>query len=442
MPEESLEALRRVIRGGLCTRCGACAGLSGGRIAFRDREGAHLPDVLEPVPDEVAERARRACSGAEVPLGELSAFAFGEGAARHPYLGAFRRLAVGCAADPEVRRAGSSGGILTAVLLHLLERGEIAGAVVTAMDPEKPWLPRTAIATSAEEIRAAAQSKYVITAANEILPEMERFSGPLAYVGLPCQVHAIRKLERAGDPSVRRVRCVFGPFCGNTLHISSIESFLRSHGVRDLREITRLEFRAGEWPGSLRIALRSGRVLELPKFHANYLIPFHIVKRCLLCVDLANELADLSGGDAWAPVYEERGKGFSLIAARSQEAEALLARMEAAGLLELAPISPEDAARMHSHGYDLKKRGAPIRIAFRRIVRKPVPDYGTSFGRFPVSRWALEAAISFLFAAFGTRPARWLLRRARPRLLGALFVRFRTLWKRATRGVKTKDLAG
>lgn len=442
MPGEPLEAIRRVIAGGLCTRCGACVGLSGGRIAFRDREGAHLPEILEPVPEEVAERASSACSGAEVPIGDLSAFAFGEDAARHPYLGAFRRLAVGCATDPHVRLGGSSGGILTAVLLHLLERGEIAGAVVTAMDPERPWLPRTSIATSAAEIRAAAQSKYVITAANEILPEIERFPGPLAYVGLPCQVHAIRKLARAGDPSVRPVRFVFGPFCGNTLHASSVETFLRSHGARDLREVARLEFRAGEWPGSLRIALRSGRVLELPKFHANYLIPFHIVKRCLLCVDLANELADLSGGDAWAPVYEERGKGFSLVVARSREAEALLARMEAAGLVELAAISPEEAARMHSHGYDLKKRGAPIRIAFRRILRRPVPDYGTSFGRFPILRYALEVAISALFALFGTRPARWLLERTSPRLLGALFVRFRTLWKRATRGVKTKGLAG
>ncbi len=440
MCAESLEALQRVVAGGLCTRCGSCAGLAGGRIAFRDRTGAHLPEIPSDLPEELAERAWKACSGGEVPLRELSAFAFGEDAARHEYLGAFRRLAVGHATDPEVRRGGSSGGILTATLLFLLERGEISGAVVTAMDSESPWLPRTRIATSPEEIRAAAQSKYVVTSANEILSEIERFPGALAYVGLPCQVHSIRKLQRAGDPSVRGIRYVFGPFCGNTLHFSSIVTFLRSHGTRDYREITSLQFRAGEWPGSLRIELRSGRILELPKFHANYLIPFHIVKRCLLCADLSNELADLSGGDAWAPVYEERGKGFSLVAARSRAAEALLADMEAAGRIELAPLSLEDALRMHSHGYDLKKRGAPIRIAFRRLLGRPVPSYGCEFGRFPLARYALEIAISGLFALLGTRAARWCLARANPRLVGGLFVRFRALWKRATRGIKTKDL--
>ena len=60
------------------------------------------------------------------------------------------------------------------------------------------------------------------------------------------------------------------------------------------------------------------RSFELPKFHANYLIPFHILKNSLLCTDLTNEYTDISGGDAWAPVYEERGKGFSMVISRSE----------------------------------------------------------------------------------------------------------------------------
>ncbi len=63
----------------------------------------------------------------------------------------------------------------------------------------------------------------------------------------------------------------------------------------------------------MRVELKSGRIIELKKFHANYLIPFHILRNSLYCTDLTNEFTDISGGDAWAPVYEERGKGFSMV---------------------------------------------------------------------------------------------------------------------------------
>ncbi len=66
----------------------------------------------------------------------------------------------------------------------------------------------------------------------------------------------------------------------------------------------------------MRVEMQNGRVIELKKFHANYLIPFHIVRNSLYCTDFTNEFTDLSGGDAWAPVYEERGKGFSIVMAR------------------------------------------------------------------------------------------------------------------------------
>jgi coenzyme F420 hydrogenase subunit beta len=380
------------------------------------------------------------CSGRDVPLAQLNAFTFGVDAAGHEYLGFLRRLATGYAVDERVRRGGASGGILTAVLLWLLERGAIQGAVVTGMDEDRPWLPRSFIATTPDEVRRAAQSKYVITSVNEILPEIARFQGALAYVGLPCQVHSLRKLQRGGDPAVRNIKYVLGPYCGNTLHFSSIRTLLRSYGVRDHREVTSLSFREGEWPGNLHLVLSSGRTIELPKFHANYLIPFHIMKRCLLCTDLANELTDLSAGDAWAPVYEERGKGFSVVVARSDAGGTILRDMEDAGRLCLSSLGASEAVRMHSHGFDLKKRGAFIRIALRRRLGRDVPVYGYEPRRFPPSRYVLEVVIVTLFALLGTRPARWCLERISPRLMGRIFARFRTLWKKSTRSIKTREL--
>ena len=425
---------------GLCTRCGTCVGLGAGRVAFDDRAGRHLPRIVDRLSETQAERIWSGCSAQDVSLPELTQSVFGDHASRDPYLGHTRLLAIGHGTDETIRTRGSSGGILTSVLLWLLETNEIQGTIVTGMDASEPWRPRTFIATTAREIVEAAQSKYIITSVNEILPEMERFDGALAYVGLPCQVHSIRKLQQAGDPSVKRLKYVLGPYCGNTLYFSSIRSLLASHGMRDYREIESLRFRDGEWPGNLRVRLRSGAVIDMPKFHANYLIPFHIMKRCLVCTDLSNELTDLSGGDAWSPVYEDRGKGFSIVVGRSELGVRCLQQMEAAGRIRLLPIEAEEAIRMHTHGYDLKKRGAFIRLGIWRLLGREVPDYGYRLGGFPASRYALELVISALFGLLGSAPARWLLERISPRLLGKIFVRLRTVWKRTTCGIKVHEL--
>lgn len=442
MSATSPDKLQSVFRNGLCTRCGTCVGLSGGAIRFADRDGKCLPEFVETVDAALADRLWQGCSGQEVSFPDLNRFVFGEDAAPHAYLGHTRRVGVAYADDPEVRRESASGGVLTSVLLWLLEQGEVDGAVVTRMSETEPWRPETFIARTGEEIRSAAQSKYVITSVNEILPEVESFGGDLAYVGLPCQVHSIRKLQQAGDPSVRAIKYVLGPFCGNTLHLVSVRTLLRAHGHRDHTRITRLSFREGEWPGNMRIDLKGGESICLPKFHANYLIPFSIMKRCLLCTDLTNEFTDISGGDAWAPVYEERGKGFSMAIARTAEGERILDAMKEAGRLSIEPLAIPAAVGMHSHGYDLKKRGAFIRIRFRRLFGRAVPAYGVRPGRLSPLRWMMEVVIDMLFALFGTRMARSLVATINPAWMGRLFEHARTHWKGLTRNVKRDGLHG
>jgi coenzyme F420 hydrogenase subunit beta len=316
----------------------------------------------------------------------------------------------------------------------------IDGAVVLGMSEKEPWLAKPYIATTKEEILKAAQSKYIIGPVNEILPEIGRFAGILAYVGLPGQVQSVRLLQQMHHPAVKNIRYILGPFYGNTLHFSSVKSFLRSFKIRDHTQIRKLYFRYGEWPGKMRVELNDGRVFELPKFHANYLIPFHIMKNSLLCTDLSNEFTDISGGDAWAKVYEERGKGFSMVISRSEAGEGLLQQMIREGRLELDPVSEEEAVEMHSHGYDLKKRGTFIRMQYRRILGMPIPDYGYQIKGFPLSRYLMEIVIDSLFLVLSTRFPRWVAEKIPPQTIGSIFEKARKLWKKSTYKIKREKL--
>lgn len=425
----------------LCNRCGSCVGLSGGAIRFGEREGSYLPEFAGDLDEKSCERILTACSGKHFNFPEYRKYFFDSAPHFHPYTGPYHSLHIGFAKNPELRSKGASGGILSTVLIYLLENKKIDGAIVTRMSHEKPWLTEPFIATSREDILEAAQSKYILTSVNEILEQSSSFKGKLAYVGLPGQVQSIRKLQKAGDASVANISYIFGPFYGNTLHFSSIKSFLKSYGEKDYTQISKLWFRYGEWPGNMRVEMSSGRVIELKKFHANYLIPFHIVRNSLFCTDFTNEFTDLSGGDAWAPVYEERGKGYSIVLARSQKGEALLKEMLGAGWLELKSLPEKECIEMHSHGYDFKKRGSFIRIRFRKMGLKAIPDYGYTLSGFPLKRVFMELIISSLFRILGTRVARWSVEQFSPAFIGKIFERSRNSWKRSTHNIKRDSLS-
>jgi coenzyme F420 hydrogenase subunit beta len=435
-----IDKLQRVIRSGLCNRCGTCVGLSDGMIQFRDRTGKYLPEIITEPDDDLSKRLWHACAGKEFDYKYYRHFVFPDENHFHTYIGSYREINIGYCLDEEIRRLAASGGILSAILIWLLENKKIDGAVVLGMSEEEPWSNKPYIAKSRREILNAAQSKYTISSVNEILPQINSFNGTLAYVGLPGQVHSVRKLQEKKDPTVRNIKYIFGPFYGNIMHFSSIISFLRSNGEKDYKNIRSLQFRYGEWPGTMRIEMQSGKVLELPKFHANYLIPFHILKNSLLCTDLTNEFTDISGGDAWASVYEEKGKGFSQVISRSFAGQKILEEMVSDGLIHLQTLNEDEAITMHSHGYDLKKRGAFIRMKFRKILGMEVPNYGYQVSGFSFSRYIMEIVINILFLIAGTKIVHRLVEQISPKRIGNFFEKTRKSWKKNTYKIKRKGL--
>ena len=211
-----------IIRPGLCMHSGTAVGLSEGTLRMKDMDGICVPEPTGTGP--IPPVCYNASPEIHPSYPEMNASVFGKPEPRSSLLGEYNRIAVGHSTDPDVRRGGASGGILTATILHLLETEKIRGAVVLGMDPDAPWRAKPMIARTKEEILAAAQSKYVVSPVNVILADLEKEEGPLAYVGLPHQVFAIRRLQQMQHPSVRSIAYVFGPFFGNELFGTSIDS--------------------------------------------------------------------------------------------------------------------------------------------------------------------------------------------------------------------------
>jgi len=438
MSDSRKSEIEAVVRAGICVGCGACVAMdSSGRSVMEDTEAGPVP-VMHPdcaLPDDVM----AVCPARGVHYPELYRLHYGQ----HPeswLVGHIEKVRVGYAADPVIRKAGASGGVLTQALLHLLETGRVDAVILARQGVPEPEKARAVIARTREEVIAGAQSVYIPVSMLDSLQKLEP-GKRYAMTCLPEQAAALRVMQQRGLASALQIKYVVGPYTGTALYPAAIRCFLRSKGVRDQDAITSLRWRAGEWPGYLEITTGSGKIVRTPKVYYNFLIPFFVTQTSLQSMDFVNEFADLAVGDAWSPVFERQGGGHSIVVTRTKEMEAIVAEMQDRGLVKLQEEDAGKASDMHGHMLDFKKRGGWLRNQWRRRTGRPAPDYGYRPLRVPFSRVCVEVVISGIFAVGKSRLARWAVSNIPESLIGPVFNQLRLGWKKASRPTKRKGLA-
>ena len=123
---EQLE--REVVRAGICVSCGACVTLDTSGQS-RMQTSARGPVPVYPAAADLAPLAWSACPGKGIDYPELYRRHYG--ALPDSWLvGPLHKVRTGHAADPGVRAKGASGGVTSAILIHLLlcfPGGELEG---------------------------------------------------------------------------------------------------------------------------------------------------------------------------------------------------------------------------------------------------------------------------------------------------------------------------
>jgi coenzyme F420 hydrogenase subunit beta len=102
-------------------------------------------------------------------------------------------------------RAGSQdGGVVTSVLIHLLEEGEIDGALIATESEEEEWKAESFLATTPAELIENTGTIYNQTMAlgnldldqwEHKLPDKDPEDLSLALVGTPCEIEGIRAVQ-------------------------------------------------------------------------------------------------------------------------------------------------------------------------------------------------------------------------------------------------------
>jgi coenzyme F420 hydrogenase subunit beta len=428
--------IETVVETGLCTRCGTCTGACPtGNITIDDPTGDCLPTAGDNC--TLCWKCLNGCPGASVTFRAIEKRLFGDSQS-DTHHGVVRRAYLAHATDQQLRGSGASGGVVTALLLNLLRQSAIDGALLYGLHEEKPWFGQGRIIENEEGIRRAAQSRYHLSPMNTALRELTEREGTFAYAGLPCHVHGLRKLEDAGWTTNATIDPVIGIYCGNNLYFEATRVMLEKLGVGNLEDVTALSYREGEWPGSFAVKTTDGRERSISKHEFNQAIPFYINKRCLLCIDLANELTDISVGDGWEREGSGEG-GWSVILERTERGAEIIAAARENGMLHCEEIGAQRLEMMHAHALDLKKTGAGLRLGLWKSWGLAVPEYDRTAPSVSFGRRVAEWFISLQFMICSSGPGRFAFKRMPVRALGRFFRRLRSSWMARSRHARRND---
>ena len=418
---------RDVIDADLCTHCGLCIeACPVDVIGTSSPSEGSLPELIGDCP--ACDICVEICPGKTVDFDHLRTEHQEDGTSFNDLLGTYKNIYLGHALDPDVRGSGSSGGAITALLLHAKSHDKVDGALVLSEEDERPYQFRSRIVETEADIRKAAQSKYIIPGQMGV-GDITNYRKRLAYVGLPCQIHGIKKLEGIRPRWTQQFEYTIGLYCGDTLYFSATAELFKRFGITDYSQIESVRYREGAWPGNFEVTLKDGRSYAISKYTFNYLSFLFDVDRCHVCTDITAEFADISVGDGWKYEGKSPDGGWSIIVTRNGKGEELVQSAVEAGDLRVEEVTLSEALKMHAHSLDNKKVGTFLRIDRRRQQGHAVPEYNLPTPQVGIRRKLDERLVALLIATMRSLPVRFCLDRLPLPWLEAFLYRMRETWK-------------
>src|SRR6478735_11073565 len=210
------ELYDEVITSGLCTGCAACViACPHDVIGYEHKEGGYRPFHLE---DELGlgdcghgQKGCTSCTRACPRFRDWEPTAdehlFGRIRETEEIHGIAEQVLLVRAADDHVHETGQDGGLVSAILIWLLDEGYIDGALVSGLEGDgSRWRAKPVVVTNKDEVLATAGSRYTYSA-NWLAYDEAKEKGleNLALVGMGCQTSAApvmwaRKIGKVGKP--------------------------------------------------------------------------------------------------------------------------------------------------------------------------------------------------------------------------------------------------
>ncbi|MBI4696535.1 MAG: Coenzyme F420 hydrogenase/dehydrogenase, beta subunit C-terminal domain [Gammaproteobacteria bacterium] len=223
---------------------------------------------------------------------------------------------------------GQDGGVASTLVIHMMDQGEIQGAVLGAEEQDNPQMGGAKLAQTPEEVLTCARSRYTYQPNTLALAQaMKEGVAPLAVVGVPCQVDGVRQQQFS---SIRldvaewyreNVKLVIGLFCSESFTEAGIDNLSQRFEVPK-KDIENINIK-----GRIEVKIRGGReeIVSLKDFR-EFARP-----ACLYCLDYSADNSDIGLGGIGL-------HGWTFTVVRTEAGHRVFQSALAAGLLETQPL--------------------------------------------------------------------------------------------------------
>lgn len=336
------KSIQDVVDAKLCSGCGACAYMQPSDLRMVDvpEEGLRPKPIGDATAD--TDEALQVCPGIELEHSDFR----NQGTIEQDLADAWGPILSmweGGAADDALRLAGSSGGAASALAVFALEHLGFQLVLHVGSDPDAPYLNRTVVSRTRDEVLSRTGSRYAPASPCEMLDVIENADGPCLFIGKPCDVAAAQRARKQRPKLDRNLALTVAFFCAGTPSTNGTLALLRRLGVSDVDDLAEVRYRGNGWPG--RFVARTSKDGET--YSCTYeqswgeVLSSHVQWRCRLCLDHTGEFADISVGDPWYREIREGEIGSSLVIARTEAGRGHIGRAIEAGALEAARVDSE-----------------------------------------------------------------------------------------------------
>jgi coenzyme F420 hydrogenase subunit beta len=281
----------------------------------------------------------------------------------------------GHAADPEIQFKGSSGGALTALALHCIEREGMAGVLHIGQDPADAARNSTRLSRKRDELMKCVGSRYAPASVCDRLDLVEQAESPCVVIGQPSEISALEKVLGKKPVLAEKVGLTLSFFCAGSPATRGTLDLMKRYDAEPA-EVDYMRYRGFGWPGYFSTRAKGD---ESTNEHLVYREAWAFLQKYRpysthLFPDGSGEDADISCGDPWYRKVEPGEHGSSLIVVRTERGRGILKRAMESGALVAKPATYEQLDK--SQGYLTQKRGAVWgRLLAFKLLGVPTPRF-------------------------------------------------------------------
>jgi coenzyme F420 hydrogenase subunit beta len=382
------DIFHNVIDQNLCIGCGACAAVQ--REALRmtwSDDGFFLPVRKEGFKDDLDPSTLNVCPFNDDTQNEdwisEKLYAIEGDEERDNYIGYSKKCFLGYCRDSRIRENATSGGIIAWTIRHCLSEGKVDRVLAVGDAEEDDRLFAFRCYRSLDELDAPLKSRYYPSEFSKVLQNVIDTPGTVLFVGLPCQVKALRKIALLLPEIRKKLKYTASLFCGH-LKSRHYAEYLAMHAEVDPESVESIDFRkkrkdANASAYGYEVTYRDGTELRKAGgvtrdvFASSWSNNLFMNPACEFCDDVVGETADLSVGDAWLPGYTGDWRGTSVVVIRNPELVTAIKHAEENGELRLEETTPDVVYQSQSGGFRQRRDALQYRLALAAKEGRIIP---------------------------------------------------------------------